>query len=282
MFSIKSKPSAYITAGLLGLGLPVYGVYSMRSHLDERMSTVEHELQVLRAQDATKIQELSSDLKYMAEKLAVTTEDLEQARKLTDSLKQENVQSTQRLRSEIASHTRAVSQLRQQTSAVQQETTTKLGAVTGEVQNVRGDLDVTKTDLAANRKEIADVRDTLTSQIAHNSSELAELRKRGERNYIEFDIEKSRDMERIADVKVQLKKTDPKKQRFDLVLLVDDNKIERHDRVANEPLIFVGGRERVRYELVVNSVDKNRIRGYLSTPKDKLLSAEGPAFRPQK
>jgi hypothetical protein len=80
---------------------------------------------------------------------------------------------------------------------------------------------------------------------------------------------------------VQLKKTDPKKQKFDLVLLVDDSKIERHDRVANEPLIFVVGRERVRYELVVNSVDKNRIRGYLSTPKDKVISAEGPAFRPQ-
>jgi DNA repair exonuclease SbcCD ATPase subunit len=223
---------------------------------------------------------MSSDLNYMAEKLQITTHDLEQARKLADNLKQENVQSTQRLRSEIASHSKAVTQLRQQAAAAQQETATKLGAVTGAVQNVRGDLDATKSDLATNRKEIADVRDTLSVQIAHNSSELAELRKRGERNYIEFDIQKSRDMERIADVKVQLKKTDPKKQKFDLVLLVDDSKIERRDRVVNEPLIFVVGHERVRYELVVNYVDKNRIRGYLSTPKDKVLSAEGPAFRP--
>jgi len=28
-------------------------------------------------------------------------------------------------------------------------------------------------------------------------------------------------------------------------------------------------------------VDKDRIRGYLSTPKDKALAAERPQFRPQ-
>jgi len=37
--------------------------------------------------------------------------------------------------------------------------------------------------------------------------------------------------------------------------------------------------DRLRYELVVNYVDKDRIRGYLSTPKDKTLAAEGPSFR---
>lgn len=37
------------------------------------------------------------------------------------------------------------------------------------------------------------------------------------------------------------------------------------------------GSERLRYEFVVNAVDKNRIRGYLSTPRDRVLSAEGPS-----
>ena len=39
---------------------------------------------------------------------------------------------------------------------------------------------------------------------------------------------------------------------------------------------FLVGRDRLRYEFVVNYVDKDRIRGYVSTPKDKVLSAEGP------
>src|SRR5207247_8968137 len=40
-----------------------------------------------------------------------------------------------------------------------------------------------------------------------------------------------------------------------------------------EPVTFLVGPDRLRYELVVNYVDKDRIRGYLSTPKDKTLAA---------
>ena len=38
----------------------------------------------------------------------------------------------------------------------------------------------------------------------------------------------------------------------------------------NEPVQFLVGKDRIRYELVVNSVDKDRIRGYVSTPKDSI------------
>jgi hypothetical protein len=186
------------------------------------------------------------------------------------------------LRNEIASHTKVESQLRQQTEALQQDSTTKFGVVNGAVQGVRTDLDTTRNDLAASRKEMADVRDNLTSQIAHNSTEVAELRRRGERDYIEFDINKSRDPERVGDLKIQLKKTDTKRQKFDVVVQVDDNKIERKDRVVNEPMTFLVGHERIRYEIVVNYVDKDRVRGYLSKPKDKVLAAEGPALRQPK
>ena len=44
---------------------------------------------------------------------------------------------------------------------------------------------------------------------------------------------------------------------------------------------FLIGRDELRYELVVNSVEKDRIRGYISAPKDKVLSAEGPKLRGQ-
>jgi len=48
---------------------------------------------------------------------------------------------------------------------------------------------------------------------------------------------------------------------------------------CHEPIQFLVGRDRLRYEFVVNYVDKDRIRGYVSTPKDKILAAEGPSFR---
>lgn len=58
------------------------------------------------------------------------------------------------------------------------------------------------------------------------------------------------------------------------VINADDTAIQKKDRTANEPVTFVVGRERLRYELVVNYVDKDRIRGYVSSPKDKPLTAD--------
>src|SRR5207249_1737747 len=180
-------------------------------------------------------------------------------------------------------NSKAMTQFREEATTrlqeVQQDATTKIGAVTGDVQTVRVDLDATKNDLLASRREMGDVRDSLSRQIAHNSDEVAELRRRGERDYFEFDMSKAKDMQRIGDVRVQLKKADAKRQKYDVVLFVDDSKIEKKDRTANEPVTFLVGRDRLRYELVVNYVDKDRVRGYLSTPKDKLLAAEAPAQR---
>ena len=43
--------------------------------------------------------------------------------------------------------------------------------------------------------------------------------------------------------------------------------VEKKDRTVSEPLQFVTGRDRNLYELVVMSVDKDKVTGYLSTPK---------------
>jgi hypothetical protein len=110
---------------------------------------------------------------------------------------------------------------------------------------------------------------------------LADLRKKGERDYFEFDIArpKKNEMTRVADIQLQLRRTDPKKAKYDMLIQVDDSKLEKKDRTANEPVQFLVGRDKLRYEVVVNFVDKDRVRGYVSAPKDKVLSAERPQFR---
>ena len=165
--------------------------------------------------------------------------------------------------------------------AVHQETTTKIDTINGDVKIVRSDLDAarndlstTRSDLNATREEVANSKRDLGTLIARNSSELAELRRKGERDYLEFDIAKSKTFNRVGDVMVQLTKTDPKKQRFEVVINADDKAIAKKDRTANEPVTFLVGRDRARYELVVNYVDKDRIRGYVSSPKDKPTVGE--------
>ncbi len=121
---------------------------------------------------------------------------------------------------------------------------------------------------------MVDVRETLTAAVAKNASELAQLRRKGERDYFEFEINRRNQLTKVEDIRLILTKTDPKKGKYTVQIIVDDNKLEKKDRSINEPVQFLVGRNRVRYEVVVNWVQKDRVGGYLSIPKDKALSAE--------
>jgi hypothetical protein len=275
---LRSKTTLVAGGCLALIGLQGYGMMSMRGSMEDRVASVERELQAIQKQDSEKITKLTADLDGVTKRLGAGAQELEEAQALAAQLKQENAQTAQRLRRELAAKADAktLSQLREEAntrlSAFQQDADTKFAGVTGEVQVVRTDLDATREDLAASKRDLGTL-------IARNSTELAELRKRGERDYLEFDIRKSKQFDRIGDVLVQLKKADVKRQKFDVVVNADDIKIEKKDRTANEPVTFFVGRDRLRYEFVVNYVDKDRIRGYLSTPKDKVLAAEAPDGR---
>jgi hypothetical protein len=275
---LKSKTTLVAGGCLALLGLQSYGMMSMRSTVDDRVGSVERALQALQNQDNAKIAQLTTDLDVVTKRMGVTAQELDEAHTIAQQLKQENTQTAQRLRREIASKadSKSVTQFREEANnkldAVQQATDTKFAGVTGDVKGVRTDLDATRDDLAKSKNELGTL-------IAHNSTELAELRRRGDRDYVEFDLHKNRNFDHVGDVLVQLKKTDAKKQKFDVVINADDTSILKQNRTANEPITFLVGRDHVRYELVVNYVDKDHIKGYLSTPKDKILSAEGATRR---
>src|SRR5262249_39911868 len=101
--------------------------------------------------------------------------------------------------------------------------------------------------------------------------ELAALRLRGERNYFEFKLGKSKQPQRVGDVSIVLTRTDPKKNKYSVNVIADDKLTEKKDRGINEPVQFYttkGGR--LPYEFVVNAVNKDQIVGYLSTPKETV------------
>ena len=102
--------------------------------------------------------------------------------------------------------------------------------------------------------------------IAHNASELETLKRKGERNYYDFTLQKG--ARSVSTISLQLKKVDPKKSRFTLNVMADDRTIEKKDRTVGEPLQFYTGRDHLLYELVVFTATKNTITGYLSTPKN--------------
>jgi hypothetical protein len=143
-----------------------------------------------------------------------------------------------------------------------------------QVVAVKTDLESTRRDLEGTQRQLIDVRDTLNAAVAKNSAELAQLRLKGERNYTEFTLPKKNEVTRVEDIRLVLTKTDHKKGKFNMKILVDDSQLEKKDRVINEPIQFLVGQNRVRYEVVINWVQKDKAGGYLSIPKDKALSAE--------
>ena len=275
-------PMNKIAAGIAGvavlLGSQLYGDWSSRSTADTRAKELETQIQTVRAADAARLAELAMELELVQSRVGVTAAETQSAQKLVASTRQEQARAVAALKQTLADkeqeYAKVVDSLREESGikleAVRQEATTQIGAVNGEVTNVKTDLDATKNDLAANRREITDVRDSLGRQIAHNSDEVALLKRRGERDYFEFDMGK-KDVKRVAGIRLELNKADTKAHRYDVTLQIDDNRVQKKGQLVNEPVQFLVGKDRVRYELVVNSVDKDRIRGYVSTPKDSVV-----------
>lgn len=107
----------------------------------------------------------------------------------------------------------------------------------------------------------------MSGLIATNGEELKALKELGDRNYYEFDLRKAKQPTKVGDVLVRLTKTDTKRNRFTIEVIADDKRVEKKDRTLNEPIQFYTLAARQPYELVVNNVQKDRIVGYLATPK---------------
>ena len=123
--------------------------------------------------------------------------------------------------------------------------------------------------IESTRQEIASTRTDLEGSIAKTHDELVVLQKKGERNYAEFDLDKSKNFHSEGPVGISLRKADKKHQFADLKLLVDDRELTKKHVNLYEPVIFYPSEERQAVELVINSITKDHVHGYISSPKYK-------------
>lgn len=150
-------------------------------------------------------------------------------------------------------------------SSVQSELGNKANAsdlksLGGDITDVKGELESTKNNLDVTRTEFSTL-------IARNHDEIDELRRMGERNYVDFTLNGKGDRTKAGDVMVELRSTDVKKNQFTLALYVDDLRIEKKDRAIDEPIYFYTRGTRAPSELVVNQIGKNKVVGYVSVMK---------------
>ena len=160
----------------------------------------------------------------------------------------------------------------------QAATAKQVGAVASDVSTVKTDVGGVKTDVASTQADLAATKTQLTrvmgdagvmsGLIATNHDELEELKHKGDRNYYEFTLQKGTGPQNVGTIKLQLKKTDIKRSKFTLNVSSDDKNIEKKDKNLNEPVQFYSGKSPMLFELVVNSITKSSVTGYLSTPKN--------------
>jgi len=148
---------------------------------------------------------------------------------------------------------------------------TEVGSVKTDVGGVKTDLGTTKASLEETKAQLQRTIGDLGVQsglIANTRGDLEVLKHKGDRQYYEFTLLKGAKPQAISTVRLQLKKADAKHGKYTLNVTADDKTIEKKDRNQSEPVQFYTGRDHMLYELVVWTVDKNKITGYLSTPKN--------------
>jgi hypothetical protein len=143
--------------------------------------------------------------------------------------------------------------------------------------NLGGEVGKVKDDVAASRAAIEEAQARLqraigdlgeqSGLIARNAEELAALKRSGLRDYFEFDLAKAKRPSTVGPVAIRVTSADPKRHKFNMVLVVDDLAIEKKDKTLLEPVQFYRKGSRQLHELVVYGIQKDRITGYLSTPK---------------
>jgi hypothetical protein len=193
-------------------------------------------------------QQLQSDVKVVTDKLNLTQGELITARK-------QNHKAT----------TAVDQKVNNLATSVKAELATKANA--DDVTKLNGDVTGVKTDLDATKNSIQMARSEMGTLIARNHDEIDQLRRIGTRDYFEFTVQRKSGPTKVGSIQIQLKDTNPKRNRYTMNVLADDNSFEKKDRSVNEPIFFYTGGTRSALELVVNKVTKTTATGYLSVPK---------------
>jgi uncharacterized coiled-coil protein SlyX len=133
-----------------------------------------------------------------------------------------------------------------------------------ELKETQQQLERNRTDLEGN---INSTRDELSGSIAKTHDELVVLEKRGERNYFEFELSKSKQFQRVGPLSISLRKADTKHKSYDLSMIVDDNELSKKKVNLYEPIMIHTDSGAQPVQIVVNRISKDVVHGYVSAAK---------------
>lgn len=146
-------------------------------------------------------------------------------------------------------------------------TTKRVRGSDGRWREIQTRLDAQGKEIESTKSDLANTRTELQGSIARTHDEVVVLQKKGERDYFEFDLDKSKQFAHQGPFGIKLKKANTKKQYADLELIVDDVTLQKKHVNLYEPAVFYSADSDHPVELVINRISKDHIKGYVSAPK---------------
>ena len=271
-YNVESKSGAswhlpaIIVLGLIAIGGLAFGwnasskldatqqavtsqVNSFKQGVEQDMSSLKDRI----AQDEKANTDLTGDLKVVTDKLKITQGQLKKARTEAQKANEETTTKLSAL-----------------DTSVHSELATK--AATDDVKNVDTKVVGVHTDLDTTREDLKMARSEMGTLIARNHDEIDQLRRLGERDYIEFTIAGKNKPQKVGNLTVELKGVNEKRGQFSVAMTAEDRRLEKKNRAMNEPIFFYLSGTKIPEELVINKVGKDTVSGYVSVPK-----ANGPS-----
>ncbi len=252
---------AIIVLGLVAIGGLAFG-WNASSKLDATQQQVAAQVSSLKQgvdQDMTSLKDrvvqdektnadLQGDLKVVTDKLKITQGQLKKAR---------------------AEAAKAVEDTTTKLSALDTSVHTELAtkAATDDLKNVDTKVVGVRTDLDTTREDLKMARSEMGTLIARNHDEIDQLRRLGERDYVEFTIAGKNKPQKVGNLTVELKGINEKRSQFSVAMTAEDRRIEKKNRNMNEPIFFYLSGTKIPEELVINKLCKDTVSGYVSIPK---------------
>ncbi len=252
---------AIIVLGLVAVGGLAFG-WNASSKLDATQQAVAAQVNTLKqgveqdmsslkdrvVQDEKTNADLQGDLKVVTDKLKITQGQLKKAR---------------------AEAAKAVEETTTKLSALDTSVHTELAtkAASDDLKNVDTKVVGVRTDLDTTREDLKMARSEMGTLIARNHDEIDQLRRLGERDYIEFTIAGKNKPQKVGNLTVELKGANEKRGQYSVAMTAEDRRLEKKNRYMNEPIFFYLSGTKIPEELVINKVGKDTVSGYVSIPK---------------
>jgi hypothetical protein len=240
----------------------LYFIFDTRSRLDSLAANNSAAIRSLQQRETATEADVKTSNQALSQQMGMTQRELQAAYAGTKAELRQNQNSFER-------------RMQEQQNAAVDQVTFVAADVRSELNGAKKDIAETRADLESTKIKLEHAVGDLNGQsslIARTREDLEELRHRGDRDYYEFTLYRGQQPTRLSTVALQLKKADAKKNKFTLNVMADDRVIEKKDRGAAEPLQFYTGRNRALYEVVIFTVEKNKVTGYLSTPKSTSVA----------